>query len=118
MGLVLRYQSYTQQYHARIYCTLCTGGPSTHQYVLELVDYSSGDTVLTSQSVTFDSGDFYTLKASVEDDTLNAKFWKTSETEPVDWDITATNASYTQGKIGIIVSTNTTTFDDVVVNPL
>ncbi|MBT5472292.1 MAG: prepilin-type N-terminal cleavage/methylation domain-containing protein [Nitrospina sp.] len=118
VGLVLRYQSYTQQYHARIYCTLCTGGPSTHQYVLELVDYSSGDTVLTSQSVTFDSGDFYTLKASVEDDTLNAKFWKTSETEPVDWDITATNASYTQGKIGIIVSTNTTTFDDVVVNPL
>jgi hypothetical protein len=55
---------------------------------------------------------------SVEDDTLNAKFWKTSEAEPMDWDITATNNSYTQGKIGITVSTNTTFFDDVVVNPL
>jgi len=118
VGLVLRYQSSSQQYQARIFCTLCTGNPNNHQYVLEIVDYNSGDTVLTTSSTAFDSGDFYTLKASVEDDTLNAKFWKTSEAEPMDWDITATNNSYTQGKIGITVSTNTTFFDDVVVNPL
>lgn len=118
VGLALRYQSYTQQYQARIYCTLCTGSPASHQYVLELVDYSSGDTVLSSTSVTFDNNKFYTLKASVEDDTLNAKFWETGDAEPVNWDITSTDSSYTQGKIGITVSTNTTTFDDVVVNPL
>ena len=88
--------------------------------VLELVDYNSGDTVLTSASVTFEkkTDEEYFLKASVQGETLNAKFWPTSEAEPVDWDITTTDDSYTQGKIGITVSTNTTFFDDVAVNPL
>jgi hypothetical protein len=118
VGLVLRYQSSTQYYLARIFCTLCTGNQNNHQYVLELVDYNSGATVLTSSSITFDNNDYYTLKASVDDDTLNAKFWRTSDSEPSDWDITATDTSYTQGKIGMTTTTNTTTFDNVAVNPL
>ena len=117
VGVVLRYQSATQYYLARIFCTLCTGNPNTHQYVLELVDFNSGATVLTSSSITFDNNEYYTLKASVDDDTLNAKFWKTGDAEP-DWDITATDTSYTEGKIGMTTTTNTTTFDNVVVNPL
>jgi type II secretory pathway pseudopilin PulG len=117
VGIVLRYQSSTQYYLARIFCTLCTGNQNTHQYVLELVDFNSGATVLTSSSITFDNNEYYTLKASVDDDTLNAKFWKTGDAEP-DWDITATDTSYTEGKIGMTTTTNTTTFDNVAVNPL
>ncbi len=120
VGLVLRYQDASQQYQARLYCTVCTN--SNPQYDLQLVDYNSGDTVLTSTSVTFNKkqpGDVtYILKASVEGDTLNAKFWKKNDAEPVDWDITATDDSYTEGKIGIAVTTNTTFFDNVAVNPL
>ncbi len=123
LGLVLRYQSFSQHYQARVFCVTCQGNENSHQYVLELVDYNNGDTVLSSATInTFtknNPGDVtYTLKASVEGDTLNAKFWATSEAEPADWDITATDTSYTQGKIGITVSTNTTFFDDVSVNPL
>jgi prepilin-type N-terminal cleavage/methylation domain-containing protein len=120
VGLVLRYQNASQQYQARLYCTVCTN--SNPQYELQLVDYNSGDTVLTSTSVTFNKkqpGDVaYVLKASVDGDTLNAKFWEKSDAEPVDWDITATDNSYTQGKVGIAVTTNTTFFDNVAVNPL
>ena len=118
VGVVLRYQSATQYYLARIFCTLCTGNPNTHQYVLELVDFNSGATVLTSSSITFDNNEFYILKASVDDDTLNAKFWKKTDSEPASWDITAADTSYTEGKIGMTTTTNTTTFDNVVVNPL
>jgi len=118
VGLVLRYQSSTQYYLARIFCTLCTGNPNTHQYVLELVDFNSGATIFTSSSITFDNNEYYTLKASVEDDTLNAKFWKTTDSEPGAWDVTATDSSYTEGKIGMTTTTNTTTFDNVAVNPL
>lgn len=120
VGLVLRYQNSNQHYQARLYCTACTN--SNPQYDLQLVDYNNGDTVLTSTSVTFNKkqpGDVtYVLKASVDGDTLNAKFWNKDDGEPVDWDITATDNSYTQGKIGITVSTNTTFFDNVAVNPL
>ena len=119
VGVVLRYQSATQYYLARIFCTLCTGGnQNSHQYVLELVDFNSGATVLTSSSITFDNNEFYILKASVDDDTLNAKFWKKTDSEPASWDITAADTSYTEGKIGMTTTTNTTTFDNVVVNPL
>jgi type II secretory pathway pseudopilin PulG len=119
VGVVLRYQSATQYYLARIFCTLCTGGnQNSHQYVLELVDFNTGATVLTSSSITFDNNEFYILKASIDDDTLNAKFWKKTDSEPVGWDITATDTSYTEGKIGMTTTTNTTTFDNVVVDPL
>ncbi|MGK0178732.1 MAG: type II secretory pathway pseudopilin PulG [Nitrospinales bacterium] len=118
VGLVLRYQSSTQYYLARIFCTLCTGNQNAHQYVLELVDFNSGATIFTSSSITFDNNEFYTLKASVDDDTLNAKFWKTTDPEPGAWNITATDSSYTDGKIGMTTTKNTTTFDNVAVNPL
>jgi prepilin-type N-terminal cleavage/methylation domain-containing protein len=118
VGVIMRYQSSTQYYLARIYCTLCAGSPNNHQYVLELVDFNSGATVLTSSSITFDNNEYYTLKASVDDDTLNAKFWKTTDAEPGVWEITATDSTYTAGKTGITTTTNTTFFDNVAVNPL
>ena len=89
--------------------------------ITPLVGNSNGvETVLATAITTFSTGptDYYTMKASVDGDTLSAKFWLTSDTEPVAWDITATDTSYTQGKIGLAVTTNTTRFDNVSVNPL
>lgn len=117
IGLILRYQNSNQHYMARIYCTTCTGSPSSHVYVLELVNFDTGATVLASSTITFDNNEYYTLKASVNGNALDAKFWKTSTTEPSGWDITATDPSYTQGEIGLTTTKNTTTFDNIAVTP-
>jgi hypothetical protein len=118
VGIILRYQNSTQHFLARVYCTDCSGGnQSDHIYALELVNFNSGATVLNSTTVTFDNNKFYTLKASVVGDELNAKFWETGTAEPADWTATATDTAYTQGKIGLTTTTNTSTFDNVKVTP-
>ncbi len=117
VGLVLRYQNSTQYYLARIFCTACSGAPASHVYTLELATYDSNAIVLANSTITFDSNKFYTLKARIVGDELNAKFWETTLAEPATWEITATDTTYTQGKIGLTTTTNTTKFDNVAVTP-
>jgi type II secretory pathway pseudopilin PulG len=118
-GMILRYQNSNQYYMARIYCELCTGPPTGHIYKLQIVDYDSGETVLAaSAAITFDNNTLYTLKASVDAGNLNMKIWETAATEPGGWTITATDASYTQGKVGLATTKNVSVFDNVAVNPL
>lgn len=119
VSLVLRYQDPDQYYMAKISCSSnCGGSPNDDLYVLELVNFDTVETSLVS-STTFDfeNNEYYTLKAEVVGDELNAKFWKTSETEPTDWDITVTDTAYSQGEIALTTNTSTTTFDNVVVTP-
>ena len=151
-GLILRSPSSLSisargYYVARVICFSCEGAdPANHMYRLELVDkQGSVDNVLESVTLepnqfSFNTGEDYTLKASVTDDVLIAKFWKSSELEPSDdpadtpkdaepfadppvparngRTIEANNASYTQGKIGLTSNTNINTFDNLVVRPL
>jgi hypothetical protein len=118
VGLVLRYQNSTQYYLAKLYCSSnCGGSPNDDVYSVELANFNSSATALASSTFTFDNNEYYTLKASVVGDELNAKIWQTSTSEPSDWDITSTDTSYTQGKIGLTTTTNTTTFDNVSVTP-
>ncbi len=119
VSLVLRYQNDNQYYMAKISCSSnCGGSPNDDLYVLELVIYDSVETVLVSSTTfSFENNTYYTLKASANGDELNAKFWKESDTEPTDWDITATDTSYSQGEIALTTITSTTTFDNVIVTP-
>lgn len=119
VSLVLRYQNDNQYYMAKISCSSnCGGSPSDDLYVLELVNYDSVETVLVSSTTfDFDNNKYYTLKAEVVGDELNAKFWDKDTTEPTDWDITATDSSYSQGEIALTTITSTTTFDNVKVTP-
>ena len=84
---------------------------------MEISNFNSGATGLVSSTFTFDDNEYYTLKVSVVGDDLSAKIWQTSEAEPENWDITVVDTSYTQGKIGVTTTTNTTSFDNVAVNP-
>ena len=118
VGLVLRYQSSTQFYLAQLYCSSnCGGSPNDDVYSMELANFDSGVTALASSTFTFDNNEYYTLKVSVVGDDLSAKIWQTSTAEPADWDITVIDDTYTQGKIGITTTTNTTSFDNVAVTP-
>lgn len=119
VSLVLRYQNPNQYYMAKISCSSnCSGGNINDDlYVLELVNFDSGETTLVSSATfVFGNNAYYTLKASVIGGELNAKFW-TGPTEPTDWDITVTDTSYSQGEIALTTTTSTTTFDNVVVTP-
>jgi hypothetical protein len=118
VGFVFRYQSSTQYYLAKLYCSSnCGGSPNDDVYSVELANFNSGATALASSTFTFDNNEYYSLKVSAVGDALNAKVWQTSTAEPSDWDITATDTSYTQGKVGLTTTTNTTTFDNVSVTP-
>ena len=119
VGLVLRYQNSTQFYLAQLYCSRnCGGGsPGDEVYSMEISNFDGSATGLVSSTFTFDDSEYYTLKVSVVGDDLSAKIWQTSEAEPADWDITVVDTSYTQGKIGVTTTTNTTSFDNVAVNP-
>ena len=118
VGLVFRYQDSTQYYLAKLFCSSnCGGNPNDDVYSLELANFDNSATTLISSTFTFDNNEYYTLKVSAVGDELNAKIWQTSTAEPSDWDITFTDASYTQGEIGLTTTTNTTTFDNVAVNP-
>ncbi|MDA0692402.1 MAG: hypothetical protein O3A78_08850 [Nitrospinae bacterium] len=118
-GMILRYQNSNQYYMARIYCELCTGPPAGHVYKLQIVNYNSGETVLAaSAAITFDNNTLYTLKASVDADNLNMKIWETGTAEPGGWTIIATDASYTQGEVGLTTTQNVSVFDNVAVSPL
>ena len=119
VSLVLRYQDSNQYYMAKLSCSSnCGGNPNDDLYVLELVNYDTAESILVSSTTfSFDNNEYYTLKASVDGDELNAKFWQTSTTEPTSWDITATDTSYTQGEIAISTITSTTFFDNVVITP-
>ena len=120
VGLVLRYQNSTQFYLAQLYCSSnCGGSPNDDVYSMELANFDSGVTALASSTFTFDNNEYYTLKVSVVGDDLSAKIWQTSTAEPADWDITVIDDTYTQGKIGITTTTNTTSFsfDNVAVTP-
>jgi len=86
-------------------------------YSMEISNFDGSATGLVSSTFTFDDDEYYTLKVSVVGDDLSAKIWQTSEAEPADWDITVVDTSYTQGKIGITTTTNTTSFDNVAVTP-
>ena len=118
VGLVLRYQNSTQFYLAQLYCSSNCGGSSGDEvYSMEISNFDGGATGLVSSTFTFDDKEYYTLKVSVVGDDLSSKIWQTSEAEPAGWDITAVDTSYTQGKIGITTTTNTTSFDNVAVTP-
>jgi len=120
VSLVLRYQNDNQYYMAKISCSSnCGGGPNDDTYVLELVSFDSVETTLVSSTpFDFDNNTYYTLKAEVVGDELNAKFWdKDNTAEPTDWDITVTDTSYSQGEIALTTITSTTTFDNVKVTP-
>ena len=108
----------TQFYLAQLYCSSnCGGSPGDDVYSMEISNFDGGATGLVSSTFTFDDNEYYTLKVSAVGDDLSAKIWQTSEAEPADWDITAVDTSYTQGKIGITTTTNTTSFDNVAVTP-
>lgn len=120
ISLVLRYQDPNQYYMAKVSCSSnCGGSPIDDVYVLELVNFDTVETTLISSATfDFDNNTYYTLKASVNGDELNAKFWdKDNTAEPTDWDITATDTAYTQGEIALTTNTSTTTFDNVKVTP-
>ena len=119
VGLVFRFQNSSQYYLAKLYCSSnCEGSPNDYVYSVELETFDRGATsTLASSTFTFDNNEYYSLKVSAVGDELNAKIWQTSTAEPADWDITATDASYTQGEIGLTTTTNTTSFDNVAVNP-
>lgn len=123
VSLVLRYQDADQYYMAKVSCSSnCGGSPNDDLYALEIVNYDTVETsLISSGTFNFDNNKYYTLKAEVIGDELNAKFWKSEEgeeePEPVDWDITVTDTSYTQGKIALTTNTSTTTFDNVTVTP-
>ena len=119
VGLVLRYQDPSQYYMAKVSCsTSCGGSPNDDQYMLELVNYDSGEINIVSSSVfDFENNQYYTLKASIIGDSLSAKFWQTSATEPTNWDIMGNDTAYIQGKVALTTNTSTTTFDNVSVTP-
>ena len=119
VGLVFRFQNSTQYYLAKLYCSSnCGGSSSDDVYSVALETFDSGATsTLASSTFTFDDNEYYSLKVSAIGDELNAKIWQTSTAEPADWDITATDVTYTQGEIGLTTTKNTTTFDNVAVNP-
>ena len=119
VGLVFRFQNSSQYYLAKLYCSSNCGGRSNDDvYSVELETFDGGATsTLASSTFTFDNNEYYSLKVSAVGDELNAKIWQTSTAEPADWDITATDASYTQGEIGLTTTTKTTSFDNVAVNP-
>jgi prepilin-type N-terminal cleavage/methylation domain-containing protein len=130
-------------YLARVICHICTDiNPANHTYKMELVDRKvTGEVILESillepDKFTFNAGEDYTFKVTVQDETLTAKFWESSELEPSDnpeetpkdadpptpaingRTISVENSSYIQGKIGLTSNTTTNTFDNIVVTPL
>ena len=119
VGLVFRFQNSSQYYLAKLYCSSnCGGSPNDDVYSVELETFDGGATsTLASSTFTFVDKEYYSLKVSAVGDELNAKIWQTSTAEPANWDITATDASYTQGEIGLTTTTTTTFFDNVAVNP-
>ncbi|QPJ64504.1 MAG: hypothetical protein G3M78_03460 [Candidatus Nitrohelix vancouverensis] len=127
-GLVLRYQDTTHQYQARILCLACAGNPAGHVYVLQLILLDTTEsimsmlgftgTVLDQAVVVVTSGDYYTIKASVEGDALKAKIWLATDPEPASWDLEVTDSTYTEGKVGLMTTKNVMNFDNVSVNPI
>lgn len=118
-GMILRYRNPNQFYMARIFCSLCTGPPGGHTYILQLVNFNSGETVLASSApIIFNNNTPYTLKASADADNLSMKIWQTGDPEPGGWTITTTDTDYTQGQVGLTTTKNVSVFDDVAVNPL
>ena len=143
-GLILRSPSSLEDnsrgyYVARVICFSCDMDPINHKYRLELIDKRGlvddvlASVVLDPDEFPFTTGEDYTLKASVDGDTLTAKFWKSSEIEPSDnpadrpkaaeglnpeqsgRTIMVTDTSYTQGKIGLTTNTTVNTFDNLAV---
>ena len=123
VGLFVRYQSPDQYYSATLHhCWTCTSDPNNNNtHTLKLRKYDSGNLSLLSKidiAPTFDQGAFYTLKTSVNGDDFKVKFWKTGDPEPDDWEIEATDTSYTSGKIALATKQIQATFDKVAVNPV
>jgi len=117
-GMILRYQSENQYYMARIYCTQCAGSPATHVYNLQIVDYDNGvENILATAVVTFANNTYHTLKTSISDQDISAKFWETSGAEPAGWLIDTTDSNYSSGKVGMITTQSASTFDNVDVTP-
>lgn len=78
----------------------------------------------TPTNITFNTNQWYCLRAEVNGTTLQAKFWSpVSEdadcngdaNEPTNWTETETHSTYSKGRFGLACDTNLCRFDDVTV---
>ena len=128
-------------YSAEVVCFSCDGTDSNdHRYLFRLVGRNGQNQLInTLASINLEPAEFpfdmdedYSLKVSVIDDKLIAKFWKSSEPEPADDPdeteeaddtlevesngraITASSSELDRGNFGLSTNTNKNNFDNVV----
>jgi hypothetical protein len=100
VGLLARVQSNTSYY----YLSLRSGGS------LELGRVSSGQsTVLASTPATVTTGGWHQLRLAVQGSTITGTLGATS--------VTATDSQFSAGRIGLVTSSASGSFDDIVVDP-
>ncbi|PIQ96882.1 MAG: hypothetical protein COV67_07185 [Nitrospinae bacterium CG11_big_fil_rev_8_21_14_0_20_56_8] len=123
-GMILRYQDTDHYYMVRVYCSSCTANPNDDIYNLQIVSLSNGtetiiaDTVSTTGSITFANNTDYTIKGYAVGTALKAKIWATADAEPADWALEETDASYSSGKVGLVLTKSVLRFDDITVTPV
>ncbi|GAA2985362.1 hypothetical protein [Streptomyces fulvorobeus] len=121
---MIRYQDVTHMYLARV--QIAAGGAMT----LTLRKRDGGETQLGSSyatGLTYTAGAWYTVRLAMTGSELSAKVWLRSGTEPVAWQVTATDAALTApASVGVrtvlgSATTNvlpvTVTFDNLYVGP-
>lgn len=92
----------------------------THLWFAKLTGGVYSNLASTGPTLNYDPSD-YQIRFAVFGNTLAAKVWSTSGTEPTDWQLTFTDNSYSDGAGGIMLATYTTlgwntvqaAFDDV-----
>ena len=128
-------------YSAEVVCFSCDGEESnSHRYLFRLVKRNGKKQLVNTlvsinlepEEFPFDTDEDYSLKVSVADDKLIAKFWKSIEPEPADDPdeaeepddtlevesngraITASSIELSRGNFGLSTNTNKNNFDNVV----
>jgi hypothetical protein len=129
-------------YSAEVECVDCEGiDPTSHKYRFSIVKRNAQNVEVKvfgrddlDPEEFIDTNEDYSLMLRVSDNTLLAKFWKSSEPEPTD-DSTGpveglggkingrtirtaplTELEFTQGNFGLSTNTNNNNFDDVVLS--
>lgn len=99
LGTVIRYKG-GNFYKALIGETPEKGCPTGYNFMIKK-QVNGNCVVLAYQTFNPIVGTFYTIRFQVIGKKLSAKVWQTGTTEPSNWMLTATDATYTSGRVGV-----------------
>lgn len=84
-------------------------------YIKKYDNSEAWTTIGTAVSVAMSKQKWYNFKFDVNGSTLRGKIWEDGTAEPANWQITATDGSYTQGNIGLTSDRVDASWDDTLV---